>query len=96
MTQYTVGKLLREEHGANGSSQRWAVYRNGAALYVANGDKSQERSEYVLALVLKDRSPDEERFFQKLLAGDRAADAELRVIVGAQPRSTVRRGRVHA
>lgn len=74
-------------------NNKWAVSKTpahsstGKSIFVAAGAKAQERAEYVAALFQRERLPNEERFLQRLLSGDKAADAELRAIVGAAPRA---------
>ena len=73
-------------------NNKWAVrkFTNGGLahdVFVAAGDKAEERSEYVRDMFARELTVNEQRFFQKLLSGDNVADNELRAIVGAKPRS---------
>ena len=91
MNIYKTTRVLgadRKTHHNN----KWAVrkFTNGGFgnnLFVAAGHKAEERAEYVRDMFARDLTADEMRFFQKLLSGDNVADDELRVIVGANPRS---------
>jgi len=91
MTKYIIARALLRHAGA----ESWEVYKitssgGRKAMFIATGSKANERAEYVRALLERERSADDERFLQRLFAGDKAADSELREIVGAQPRSTTR------
>ena len=73
-------------------NNKWAVrkFTNGGFghdVFVAAGDKAEERAEYVRDMFARELTVNEQRFFQKLLSGDNVADNELRAIVGAKPRS---------
>lgn len=97
MTTYHIERDLLQHRGA----ETWSVYRTTphggfARNFTATGSMAKERADFVRALFDRERTPDDERFLQRLLAGDKAADAELRVIVGAQPRSERRGGRFAA
>lgn len=83
------------ELGAGGlhHNNKWSVYKtpahsdSGSSIFTAAGSKAKERAEHVAGMFRRERSPDDERFLQQLLGGDRQADAKLRKIVGANPRS---------
>jgi hypothetical protein len=94
MTTYKTERDL----GQDRQTDTFSVYRTTRhdgwrRVFTARGAKARERADHVRELFQRERSCDDERFLQRLLAGDAGADAELRVIVGAQPRSTHRGGR---
>lgn len=92
MHTYQVTRVLGADNNTH-HNNKWSVRRcrNGAGkgteVFVAAGDKARERAEYVRDMFSRVRSPEEECFFQRLLADNRAADNELRTIVGANPRA---------
>ena len=97
---YSVTRVLgadRQPHNNKyGVERKPAHSSTGTTVFVAAGDKAKERADFVCALFSRERTGDEERFLQRILKGEVDAEAELRTIVGAKPRSQSRGGRFRA